>query len=329
MANFSISKIKFGVEIEVTSRSVNKVEHILRSAQKDKRIPEWFEFEVDGEHCGTEIIPPPLTGQKGLQTLEQIYDVCKKNFNVNAKCGSHIHIDCQRMGLHDDNLNGFKQLAKMNFLFQNGIYRFVHPSRQYGEYAHSLMKKELQLLLDADNLDDLCYMFDSKYYGINFQSYIDYGTVEFRYPQGCLEFKHMFAYIVTFAKMVWVASHYDVDIPQPDTNTISCIKNLIQILELQNETYNPLKGRELNAGRILLALARQFKPHKSSQNFESCKICHKRIRTNQSCHGICYGCSKYNKNNIIKCWMCKQEYMSNVFVECTNCKGKIHVPFIG
>lgn len=225
--------MRFGVEIEMVSRSRpeiaravhkaiggNQIKHVVD--QEDETITHEEVYAQDGsiwkvedddsldalEHLRAELVSPVLQ-EEHIEALKSIVSaVAKTGAQTNPSCGVHVHIDATRASVEDicrlidvmieeepalvkefgctqNRLEHFAKLLSEDFVAR---FRAQRPTTReelarlwYGEQSGSSRQ--------MDRHDE------SRYHGLNLQSFFFRGTVEFRYFDGSLDPNQIEAYV--------------------------------------------------------------------------------------------------------------------------------------
>src|SRR5690606_37543123 len=139
--------------------------------------------------CGYELDRPPLKGREGLEQLKKACEALKEaGASVDRRCGLHVH--------HDINDYNAKQIANIFAIYiklEKTIDTFVPNSRRANNntYCRSLFQGTTQqAILDklkaVNSIEDIERIWHTRYVKVNFQSYVKYGTIEFRQHSGTI-----------------------------------------------------------------------------------------------------------------------------------------------
>lgn len=203
--HLSISGFKFGVEIELG---------IYGDVFHDEvELPDgWTSHD---EHCGVEVVSPPLMGRKGLlsvrECLRRIWNAFDTiEFN---DCGFHVHIDIQHFTLRNA-----KRLLKLGSRFDEVIYSIMDPAR-YQNYFCRHVNYDDKSIDACRSLNDFFELQGGeRYRGINMLAFSKHGTVEFRYARGTASWRIIYSLISMYMRMIAFAES-DIDIPTVDFPT--------------------------------------------------------------------------------------------------------------
>jgi hypothetical protein len=197
----------FAVEIECmlpASMSHFQIAALVTAAGVDCRaetynhdVRTWWKVVTDGSlgnyQRGVELVSPILQGEDGFR---QIRAVCRAlaqaGAKITKKCGLHVHVGVARQPL-----SFFKRLARSYSSAQAAINTVLAPSRTWNTFCSPLRIN--QAALDAaTNLNEFAYAVgqvpglsnarsSSRYRAVNFMSFWQHETVEFRQHQGTIE----------------------------------------------------------------------------------------------------------------------------------------------
>lgn len=190
----TIANRKFGVEIEFTtytrsgecaqqaayaalvaagiSVQIERYNHVTQSHWK---------LTTDGS-CGYELVSPPLVGEAGIEEVRTAAKaLVAAGVTVNRQCGLHVHVD--GAGLTVDEIKSvFERYAD----FEHRIDAFMPYSRRENNnfYCGSMAPYRDALSRPMQNVQELANIISSRYVKLNIQSYLRYGTIEFRQHSG-------------------------------------------------------------------------------------------------------------------------------------------------
>lgn len=220
---YNISQeITFGVELEVVHKEYNKF----------KNIPALYkEYSVTTDETvsnGIEVISPILHyNSNDLSTLKKVCDTLKaRDFTTDYTCGGHIHIGANYLTSKKD----YIMLLYLYVNCENIFYKITDKAWTQKRslvllYADLIREKIFKTIRDGtlDNIDDykeyitlLKGITSTKNYGLNLHyiNNIEKNTIEFRMPNGEIDFNELLANITLFVKLISV-SH---DINMLDNN---------------------------------------------------------------------------------------------------------------
>lgn len=208
-----------GVEIEFFGAHYLKVVDALTAAgikveweRYNHRTPRgYWKLTTDGSvtntgcgtpnHCGLELVSPPLAmDEMGRQLAIVMKTLRSIGAKVDKTCGIHVHHD-----INDLNVNQIKNIYALYHKHENSLSTFFPESRRDAFYCKSLSREvydhngvrqsKYQAAMKATTIEQLKNLVaepsdlrgDSRYHAINFNSYIAYGTIEFRQHAGSLD----------------------------------------------------------------------------------------------------------------------------------------------
>lgn len=197
----------------------------------------------DSAGKGLELVSPPMSGLNGMIQLQLACEALEEaGAKVNRTCGLHVHHDAR-----DFTPTAFKGLAHLYIRFEDTIDELVARSRRKSNnsYCRSVKTWHEQVLNgqiyfgggpsrleDATGVDDISrYFHSNRYFKLNFESYRQHGTVEFRQHQGTLNFKKIANWVMLTQAMV-ERSINEVVAP-PVSNSRDSWKRFRKTLKLQ------------------------------------------------------------------------------------------------
>ena len=183
----------FGVEIEFTTASREEVARLM-NAKGVRALVEDYNHDtrnhwklITDSSCGYELVSPPLKGRDGLNQLKKACEALEEaGAKVDRKCGLHVHHD-----VNNYNLDQIKRIFALYIKLEETIDTLVPESRRANNnnYCSSLFagrtqQRVLDMLEQANDINSVRTIWGTRYVKVNFQSYIKYGTVEFRQHSG-------------------------------------------------------------------------------------------------------------------------------------------------
>lgn len=206
-------EITFGVELEVVHKEYNKF----------KNIPALYrEYSVtidDTVSNGIEVISPILHyNSNDLSTLEKVCDTLQASgFTTDYTCGGYIHIGANYLTSKKD----YTMLLYLYVNCENIFYKITDKAWSQKRslvllYADLIKEKIFKTIRDGtlDNIDDykeyitlLKGITSTKNYGLNLH-YInnkEKNTIEFRMPNGEIDFNELLANITLLVKLISVS----------------------------------------------------------------------------------------------------------------------------
>lgn len=184
----------FGVELELAAPVADR--------DVQRRLPSGWRVVHDGSvHADRglypmEVVSPILQGQPGIAAMKEVMDLLKAmGCKVNSSCGMHVHVGVRGMQP--------SKVRKIAIAFLNSERHFdalVPPQRRSNRYAQSnlgVFRGENERLMNATSISTLANVMNGgsssarynsfRYYKLNFQSFVQHGTIEFRQHAGSVE----------------------------------------------------------------------------------------------------------------------------------------------
>lgn len=208
------SELKFGVEIE----AVGEKHHMFKDFFT---LDRWYidnDLSLSGK--GLEFVSPIMTYDR--ENLNQIYRVCNflmdNDFFTNYLCGGHIHFSYKYL----KEINELRNLLLLYSYFEKELYMISNNERnqlrsRITEYAGSFIpvldqiEKFSKVYSGEDVFKDFSksegYIFKSKQRGLNIRNICDEkkNTVEFRIPNGTLEYDDWHKNIILYGSLMKLA----------------------------------------------------------------------------------------------------------------------------
>lgn len=184
-----MSDRRFGVEIELIGLSIEQASRLLR---KSKITADWEakgDCSVSDHESGQatcEVVSPILQGSKGLAVLHKVVTMLRKNGAwANKTCGLHVHVDAADLTTAWAR-NIFDRYRKHEYVIESFMpvdrvsSPFALPMDTLGrDYPEMLEEQSLGWTLTR-----FCSRPGSRYYRVNFLSYLRHGSIEFRQHSG-------------------------------------------------------------------------------------------------------------------------------------------------
>jgi len=171
-----------------------------------------------GSHItGAEVVSPILTGEAGFATMAKVMDaMTAAGCKITKRCGFHVHVGARR-----ENVHFFRSLARIYRKFDAAINSVLAPSRTSNDFCHAHIINETRLEA-ATSIDEVTravgqmpgrdYIRSSyRYRKLNFCSFFQHGTVEFRQHQGSTDARKA-AYWVRFCLAMVAAARRNPDL---------------------------------------------------------------------------------------------------------------------
>lgn len=149
-----------------------------------------------GTGRGLELVSPPLTIDQMEDQLQKVLGALNEiGAKVNSTCGVHVHHE-----IDDLTVDNIKNVYNIYSKHQDHINSLMPASRRQSAtarhgYCKAITSRELELVNQASSIAEIRYAQDGRYRVINFQSYIKYGTIEFRQHAGSTDFVKLFNWI--------------------------------------------------------------------------------------------------------------------------------------
>lgn len=241
----------FGVEIEFTTKGITREAVAKLMNQKGVRAEVDIYNHTTRGHwrlitdssCGYELVSPILKGREGLRQLELACEALNElGAKVNRKCGLHVHHD-----INDYSVEDTKNLYATYIKFEKIIDSFLPNSRRgnNNNYCKSLTsinysgreESALKLLQRTKTMDDIKSLFSTRYLKLNIQSYVKYGTVEFRQHSGTTEYEKIYNWIILTQQMVDNAMVRKVNYKWNENwNTMNYFTNVMNMTKAKGAT---------------------------------------------------------------------------------------------
>lgn len=154
---------------------------------------------------GLELVSPPLKTAEMKRQLEIVCEVLNElGAKVDKTCGVHVHHDVE-----DLTVENFKTLYRLYDKHSEHIDGIMPLSRRrayqsdFGtRYCRPISESQLEGLANATSVSDIRNVMHSRYCVINFNSYVKYGTIEFRQHSGSTDFAKLYNWIKITQQMV-------------------------------------------------------------------------------------------------------------------------------
>ena len=135
---------------------------------------------------GYELVSPPLLyNEESLNEIRKIIGILRKEgATIKACCGFHVHVDASSFSV-----NEVRTILKRYAQYETIIDSFMPKSRRSNNnsYCQSLRGKAFS--------GSTIRRFTQKYTKINTETYVKYGTIEFRHHSGTLDDKKIITWI--------------------------------------------------------------------------------------------------------------------------------------
>jgi hypothetical protein len=202
---------RIGIEIEFFGTTPEKVINRLREkglkvanfrGYTHAVIPQWkvtTDVSVTGtgtgERRGLELVSPPLTeAQMDKELFLALEGLNELEAKVDITCGVHVHHE-----IDDLTVDHVKNIYKLYFKHEHSIQQVMPKSRRRmndPRYCKGTNREQIERMdALADSIRGIADRMGSRFQTINLQSYIKYGTVEFRQHGGSTDFDKLFNWI--------------------------------------------------------------------------------------------------------------------------------------
>ena len=201
-------RMKFGIEIEVIEGNYTRAQ--IAQAIRNKGVEAYEEGYnhmtrtywkvITDSSCGYEVVSPVLYGIEGLNELQKVCEALKEvGCDADIRCGLHVHHD-----INDLNLEQIKNIYRIYYKHAEAIEQILPKSRRLGArgYAKSLDGWLMNIVEQAQTINELRNDLTDRYWALNFTSYTKYGTVEFRQHSGTIEFEKMANWVLLTHKLI-------------------------------------------------------------------------------------------------------------------------------
>lgn len=211
--------LKFGIELEVVAPNgfgLRDVRALLKTVvrcnindrQYTHEVVERWKVVTDASLSGNayEIVSPPLTS---LNEVELVCKVLNENgFTVNTSCGFHVHHEIKDLDYKALN-NLFRLYDKYEAHVINKMLPGSRRNSRWCKPVSNLMPKVEQ----STNLEEFlrnvghCHISRSniRYHSLNLNSFLKYGTIEFRHHSGTIDFEKIKMWVLLTHKMIETA----------------------------------------------------------------------------------------------------------------------------
>jgi hypothetical protein len=168
---------------------------------------------------GAEVVSPVLRGEEGLTQIKKVCDaLVAAGCTVRRSCGLHVHVGAQNAGI-----DFFKNLAAIYAKYEGAVQTFLAPSRADNMYAAPIAHRVVRERARIDAAQTLEATMEylgaprrsgrngRRYSTLNFSSYWQHGTVEFRHHQGTVEARKAINWVKLCLRMAGAAKLTNAD----------------------------------------------------------------------------------------------------------------------
>ena len=261
-----VENVRMNTGIDIRNE-YNDYNHITRT---------WWKIVPDGsigsssggQYWKTEIVSPILKNAAGFKQLENICNVIQSYGNriqVNSSTGIHVHVNVTRKRFKESKKSGIpiKRLIVnevLNVLFFYARYEnaidFLHPqSRRNASYSKHVFDTANRIFCNTvdtwnyftnvKSIHDSYSGYDSRkrYFSVNIESYMKYGTIEFRQHAGSTDAEKLSRWI-EFLQAI-----------------IKCSYEKYTLQSKLVDIYHPFNGCNGNAIEYVKSLFEELKPY--------------------------------------------------------------------
>lgn len=198
------SDFTFGVELELTAPFA---QHAMREKLDAIQANGWrvvHDGSVDARpgFFPMEVVSPVLQGDNGTAMLKKVMDHLKSlGCKVNRSCGMHVHVGIRGMAIPR-----VKKIALAFLANEQHFDAVVPPERLTNRYCQSNLRVANRSMLEnTSSISGIANAMNGgnssarynhfRYYKLNFQSYVQHGTAEFRLHSGTVESQKAIAWV--------------------------------------------------------------------------------------------------------------------------------------
>lgn len=193
----TISNRTFGVEIEFcTNKTATTIARALVAAGIECAAENYnhntrshWKIVTDGSvSCGYELVSPILSGEAGIAEVKRAAAaLVAAECSVDTSTGLHVHV-----GANDLSRDSIINLVRRYGDHETLIDAVVPSHRRNNSYARTVRNDVATMAAHIRNypratVTDVCYSVGERYKKLNLQSFVKYGTVEFRQHSGTLD----------------------------------------------------------------------------------------------------------------------------------------------
>lgn len=182
--------------------------------------------------CGNELVSPVLKGREGLEEIKKVCEVLNRlGCKVDKRCGLHVH---HYAG--DLSVGNFKNLYIAYAKYEGLIDRLQPVSRrgQNNTYCRSLIgggyTRFVFEINECETINDIRRLLGTRYVKLNMESYVKYGTIEFRQCAGTTDASKIVNWIMFTQLMVERSKFTVVSKIERDYDHLGCLFNMLGIV---------------------------------------------------------------------------------------------------
>jgi len=252
-------KLKFGVEVEFFGITKDLAVQELKNAgiyvkgeYYNHNVQTYWKVVTDssvnsngtGSYDGLELVSPILYDEDGLEDLEKALNALSNaGAKVDKSCGIHVHHD-----VSDFELVNFKNIYTFYYEYKNVFDSMLPSSRRAGNnvYCKTISEYEIKKIRVKNSIHDIYNTLGTRYKTLNIESYVKYGTIEFRQHSGSLEFEKVANWIeLTFRVVEYSASLQLRPLSLESTSTLDLLQNLRHELKIQGTNVSKWIGKRI------------------------------------------------------------------------------------
>jgi len=165
-----------------------------------------FGCKDDGSIDGKEFVSPILSSDAGLEEIEKF---CKlaKHFDVDGKCGFHIHLD-----MRDEDTEELKKIITAYLLTEQLWQSFVPQTRRENSYCRPASWNPAQVAR-VESTPDLLNLAHDRYYWLNLHALAEHGTLEIRLHTSTLDARKVCNWVKAHLQFVDYILAHGVEFP--------------------------------------------------------------------------------------------------------------------
>lgn len=180
---------KFGIELEITGITMHKASTALRAVginvesqgYNHNTCSCWKLVSDASVRGGFEVVSPVLYGEAGLAEAKKVANALSgADATANRSCGMHVHFDAA-----DLSPQSLYHVLNRYSKYETAIDAFMPISRRasnnnYCRPLHVFMNN----ISSNQTINQMAHSQGGRYFKVNLQSFLRYGTIEFRQHSG-------------------------------------------------------------------------------------------------------------------------------------------------
>ena len=239
------TRITFGLELECLTENYKEVlncENILKN---------WKITQDASVKKGVEIISPVLSyDQESIKELKYVCEMlARNNFSVDSTCGGHVHLGFD----YFEDINEYAIFLTLYSRIENLLYIIGNRSGTttrdgFSEFATFLNDDTLNIVNNINyakfnSMDSYVHLIKdtqyNKYFGLNLTNIgnKEKNTIEFRFPNGELDFNEIIHNVKLFAKLFEVSKEITYT---RDKKLLSLYRDIISSYDMDMQIENLL-----------------------------------------------------------------------------------------